>query len=152
MVLDSRNDREGAPQGGSRSREIPLRWMLRLLCVCVPIFAVATAMHKGVRAATDAEAGKDARQAYQSKVAASYSYKFGSGTPFLPSNLTTDNGQFIQPESYLTAAYCGHCHQASAAQWRESAHSNSNRTPWYQRNVQLLKAEKGTEFMRHCEG
>ena len=128
------------------------RWTLRAACVVVSLLAVATALHRPVRAGSEAEAAKDARQVYQSKVAAYYSYKFGSASPFLPSNATTDTGDFIQPDNYLTANYCGHCHQASAAQWRQTAHANSNRAPWYQRNVQLLKAEKGTEFTRHCEG
>ncbi len=119
-----------------------------LLC----LVAVTAAVRGSVHAGTEQEAAKDARQTYHSKVAAYYSYKFGAGSPFLPSNATTDNGQFLEPSSFPTAAYCGHCHQASMQQWRESAHSNSNRPPWYQRNVQLLKAEKGTEYMRHCEG
>ncbi len=125
---------------------------LRILCGLLCAIAVATAIHRPVRAGTEAETAKDGRQVYQSKVAAYYNYKFGSGSPFLPSNATTDTGDFIQPDSYLTANYCGHCHQAAAAQWRQTAHANSNRAPWYQRNVQLLKAEKGTEHMRHCEG
>src|SRR5579875_2511123 len=128
------------------------RWQIRSLCVLACLLSGAAALRQGVHAGSGEEAAKDARQTYQSKVASYYSYKFGSGTPFLPSNATTDTGQFMEPSAFPTAAYCGHCHQAAAAQWRESAHANSNRPTWYQRNVQLLKAEKGTEFMRHCEG
>ena len=116
------------------------------------MLAAAAALRQGVRASSAEEAARDARQTYQSKVASSYSYKFGAGSPFLPSNATTDTGQFLEPSAFPTAAYCGHCHQASEAQWRQSAHANSNRPVWYQRNIQLLKAEKGTEYMRHCEG
>src|SRR5579875_3407820 len=128
------------------------RWQIRSLCVLACLLSGAAALRQGVHAGSGEEAAKDARQTYQSKVAAYYSYKFGSGTPFLPSNATTDTGQFIDSSAFPTAAYCGHCHQAAEAQWRQSAHANSNRPTWYQRNVQLLKAEKGTEFMRHCEG
>ncbi len=128
------------------------RWIICLVAVAICLLLAATGMQQGVRAGTEVEAAKDARQVYQSKVAAYYSYKFGAGTPFLPSNATTDTGQFVEPGNFNSAAYCGHCHQASAAQWRESAHANANRAPWYQRNVQLLKAEKGAEPMRHCEG
>ena len=73
-------------------------------------------------------------------------------THFLPSNATTDTGEFIDPKSFPTAKYCGHCHQEAHTQWRESAHSNSNRPSWYLRNVDLLKTEKGVEYTRHCEG
>jgi tetratricopeptide (TPR) repeat protein len=66
--------------------------------------------------------------------------------------MQTDNGQFINPASFPTAQYCGRCHREAQHQWRESAHSNANRVPWYLRNVGLLNAEKGIEFSRHCEG
>ena len=81
-----------------------------------------------------------------------YSYKFGPEAPFLPSNATTDTGEFLDPSAFPTAAYCGHCHQDSHAQWQQSAHANSFRPPWYQRNVNLLRTEKGVEYTRHCEG
>ncbi len=128
------------------------RWLLRILIVSLCLAMAAVSLRRGVHAGTEEETAQSARQAYQSKVASDYSYKFGPGSPFLPSNATTDTGQFLNPNSFPTAAYCGHCHQAAQEQWRQSAHANSNRTPWYQRNVQLLKAEKGTEYMRHCEG
>ena len=105
-----------------------------------------------VRAGTEADAAAAARHAYSEKIAAAYSNRFGKGQFFLPSNLTTDNGEFIDPKSFPTAQYCGHCHQESHKEWRESAHSNANRAPWYLRNVQLLDDEKGVEYSRHCEG
>jgi hypothetical protein len=71
---------------------------------------------------------------------------------FLPSNATTDTGEFIDPKSFLTAKYCGHCHQAAYAQWRQTAHANSFRAPWYIKNVNLLMRGKGIEYARHCEG
>ena len=129
-----------------------VRWPIRALCTVALVLAAAAAMRRGVRAGTDEQTGKDQRQAYQARVAAYYSYRFGSGKPFLPSEATTDTGDFIESSAFPTAAYCGHCHQAAQAQWRQSAHANSNRPTWYQRNVQLLKAEKGTEYMHHCEG
>ncbi len=102
--------------------------------------------------ATDDDTHAAARTAYNTKTAAIYNYKFGITSPFLPSNATTDTGAFIDPKDFPTAAYCGHCHQAAHAQWRESVHSNSNRVPYYLRNVNLLAAEKGIAFTRHCEG
>jgi tetratricopeptide (TPR) repeat protein len=105
-----------------------------------------------VKAGTDADAAAVARHAYTQQVAAKYDYRFGKEHPFLPSNMETDTGEFIDPKSFPTAQYCGHCHQEAHTQWRQSAHSNSNRAPWYLRNVNLLNTQKGIEFSRHCEG
>ncbi len=106
----------------------------------------------GVKASSEHEEAVAARHEYSEKIAQKYSDRFSESNHFLPSNMTTDNGEFIDPKSFPTAQYCGHCHQDSHQQWRESAHSNSNRAPWYLRNVELLNKEKGVEFSRHCEG
>ena len=121
---------------------------LLLVAVALGLWTVP----RGVRAGSEAEAHADARTAYTEKISATYNFRYGKNSAFLPSNLTTDNGQFIDPKDFPTAQYCGHCHQASHQQWRESAHSNSNRAPWYLKNVDLLNKEKGIEFSRHCEG
>ncbi len=92
------------------------------------------------------------RTVYSQSTAEHYNYRFGANQPFLPSLATTDTGEFINSKSFLSAKYCGHCHQEAHAEWRQSAHANSFRTPWYTRNVNLLMAEKGIEFARHCEG
>ena len=124
-----------------------------LWAIAVVLLGVAVGPRLGhVHAGSADEEAQTARRAYQAKTASSYSYKFTAGSAFLPSNATTDTGEFLDASGFPTAAYCGHCHQASHAQWRESAHANSNRPPWYQRNVNLLKAEKGVEYTRHCEG
>jgi tetratricopeptide (TPR) repeat protein len=96
--------------------------------------------------------GDAAQQAYSQAVASQYKTSFGADKPFLPSNATTDTGEFIDPKSVPTAAYCGHCHEESHAQWQQSAHANSFRAPWYIKNVDLLKKQKGVEATRHCEG
>jgi tetratricopeptide (TPR) repeat protein len=114
--------------------------------------ACVLAVPRAVRAGTEQQAEADARTAYSQKIAKDYTSRFGPEHPFLPSNMTTDNGQFIDPKSFPTAQYCAHCHQETHAQWRQSAHSNSNRAPWYLRNVNLLNAEKGINYSRHCEG
>ena len=107
---------------------------------------------KGVKASSEADAAAAARLAYNEKIAASYNYRFGKTLPFVPSNATTEGGEFMDPKLFLTAAYCGHCHQESHQQWRESAHSNANRVPYYLKNVALLNDSKGVEYSRHCEG
>ena len=89
---------------------------------------------------------------FHNSAAARYNYAFGKESPFLPSNAMSANGQFLDPKSFPTAKYCGHCHQEAHTEWRQSAHANSFRTPWYTKNVNLLTAEKGVEFTRHCEG
>jgi Flp pilus assembly protein TadD len=92
------------------------------------------------------------RSQYSQGIALHYNFRFGADKPFLPSNATTDTGEFIDPQSFPTAKYCGHCHQAAYAQWRQSAHANSFRAPWYIKNVNLLMKGKGIEYARHCEG
>lgn len=92
------------------------------------------------------------RAQYNAKVSARYDYRFGAGKPFLPSNATTDNGQFIQPGAFPTAKYCGHCHEATYHQWRQSLHANSFREPFYLNNANLLNHTQGIEYSRHCEG
>ena len=89
---------------------------------------------------------------FHDSVASRYNYAFGKESPFLPSNATSANGQFLSPKSFYTAQYCGHCHQEAYHQWRQSVHSNSFRAPWYLKNVNLLIDEKGVQFSRHCEG
>ncbi len=92
------------------------------------------------------------QSAYSKSVSEHYNFRFGTDKPFLPSNATTESGEFISPGSYPTAEYCGHCHQAAHAEWRETAHANAFRNPWYVKNVNMLAKEKGIEFTRHCEG
>ena len=92
------------------------------------------------------------RSAYSQTVSEHYNFRFGAGEPFLPSLATTDTGEFIDPKSFPTAKYCGHCHQEAYAEWRQTAHANSFRAPWYVKNVNLLMNGKGIEFARHCEG
>lgn len=98
------------------------------------------------------EDGVAARKIYSGKIAAKYYAHFDEASPFLPSNATTDTGEFIDPKTVPTAAYCAHCHQESHRQWRQSSHANSFRAPWYQKNVNLLINTKGVEYSRHCEG
>src|ERR1039458_5525805 len=89
---------------------------------------------------------------FHDSVASRYNYAFGKEAPFLPSNATSSNGQFLSPKSFYSAQYCGHCHQEAYRQWRQSVHSNSFRAPWYLKNVNLLIDEKGVQYSRHCEG
>jgi len=127
------------------------RWPLRVLPVILFMAGAGTVLHT-VHADSESDAAEAARHAYEQKTAAHYNNRFGASEHFLPSNATTDTGEFIDQKNFATAKYCGHCHREAHTQWRESAHSNSNRPIWYLRNVNLLTAEKGVEFTRHCEG
>src|SRR5262249_37383562 len=80
-----------------------------------------------------------------------YHLPFGSN-PFLPSQATTDDQRFIPSSAFLPASYGAGCHKDIHRQWRESAHANSFREPFYLRNVELLNTTKGIESSRHCEG
>lgn len=102
--------------------------------------------------ATNDETNAADRPAYSQAVKEHYNSRFGADQPFLPSNAVTDTGEFINPKSFPTAKYCGHCHQEAHAEWRQSVHANSFRAPWYVKNVNMLINGKGIEYARHCEG
>ncbi|MGA7159303.1 MAG: tetratricopeptide repeat protein [Acidobacteriaceae bacterium] len=123
--------------------------------VLLPGLLVAGALHAQSSYGTsvrDSHPASSATSAYSKEVSQHYDYRFGKNMPFLPSNATTETGGFISPNSFPTAEYCGRCHQASYKQWRETAHANSFRNPWYIKNVNMLMTEKGIEYTRHCEG
>jgi tetratricopeptide (TPR) repeat protein len=126
-----------------------------LLAACAMLLAAGFSLQarhvEQVHAASDDPAPAP-QSSYSQSVAEHYNYRFGADKPFLPSNGTTDTGQFIDPKSFLTAKYCGHCHQEAHAEWRQTAHANAFRAPWYVKNVNALRKEKGVEYTRHCEG
>ncbi len=83
--------------------------------------------------------------------ASGYDFHFGPN-PFLPSQAKLDAGGFLSPSDFASAEWCGKCHTDIYRQWRESAHANSFREPFYVKNVNLLIDSKGIEYTRHCEG
>ncbi len=82
--------------------------------------------------------------------ASHYDLRFGEN-PYLPGNASADFPGFLKPEEVPSAAYCGHCHKEVHHEWRQSAHANSFRTPWYVKNVAQLATDKGVAYTRHCE-
>ena len=88
---------------------------------------------------------------YNKMIGETYDYRFGKDKPFSPSNATTSDGKFIKAEDFTSAARCGTCHTDAHPQWRESAHANSFREPFYQKNVKDLISQKDIAFTRHCE-
>jgi tetratricopeptide (TPR) repeat protein len=146
-----------------------LKTALRRWLPIASIAVLSLSVAWGVRAATEDPAPNSAASnepaaytapagitgpttAFHDSVAARYNYAFGKDAPFLPSNATSSNGQFLSPKSFPTAQYCGHCHQEAYHQWRQSVHANSFRAPWYLKNVNMMIDEKGVQFSRHCEG
>ncbi len=138
------------------SAMLPQRSFLRIACLlALALLAEAAAyilITDKTRPAYAADDAAAARTAYSQSVAAHYNMTFGAGKPFFPSNATTDNGEFIDPKSFPTAEYCGHCHQQVYAEWRQSVHANAFRNPWYVKNVNMFINERGIEYSRHCEG
>jgi Tfp pilus assembly protein PilF len=87
---------------------------------------------------------------YSEEISRTYDFKFGPN-PFAPGNATSATGTFIPGEKFIPSARCGACHTDAHAQWRQSAHGNAFREPFYQKNVKDLQSQKGIEFTRHCE-
>ena len=88
---------------------------------------------------------------YQSWIVGTYDYRFGRERPFAPSNADTEDGKFIAGQDFIPSSRCAKCHTDAHPQWRESAHANSFREPFYQKNVTDLIRQKNIAFTRHCE-
>jgi hypothetical protein len=91
-----------------------------------------------------------AESEYNAQILQNYDLKFGPN-PFAPSNASTTTGTFIPGDMFVSAKRCGTCHTDAHAQWRQSAHGNAFREPFYQKNVKDIQNQKGLEFTRHCE-
>jgi tetratricopeptide (TPR) repeat protein len=108
-----------------------------LVMACVALLIAASEDRSG------APPANDARQQYK--------YPFGD-SPFLPSQAKAETEGFIAASQFPTAEYCSKCHEDVHQQWRQSAHANSFRAPFYKKNVDMLISQKGIEYTRHCEG
>jgi tetratricopeptide (TPR) repeat protein len=91
-----------------------------------------------------------ATSTYTEEISKTYDFKFGPN-PFAPSNASSATGTFIPGDKFIPSSRCGTCHTDAHAQWRQSAHGNAFREPFYQKNVKDLQSQKGIEFTRHCE-
>jgi tetratricopeptide (TPR) repeat protein len=126
----------------------PRNQTLFLILCCVGIAALLAGLLM-VGPNARAEIGGSS-SAYAEEVAKTYDFRFGPN-PFSPSNAATTTGTFIPPEMFLPSTRCGTCHTDAHAQWRQSAHGNAFREPFYQKNVKDLQSQRGIEFTRHCE-
>src|ERR1700749_4082188 len=87
---------------------------------------------------------------YRETVLKNYDFRFGKN-PFAPSNASSTTGTFIPGSKFIPAARCANCHADAHAQWRQSAHGNAFREPFYQRNVKDIISQKDIAYTRHCE-
>ena len=88
---------------------------------------------------------------YNLWISENYDYRFGKDKPISLSNATTFDGQFINGEDFISSSRCAKCHTDTHPPWRESAHSNAFREPFYQKNVDDLIKQRNIAFTRHCE-
>jgi Tfp pilus assembly protein PilF len=118
--------------------------------LCLVVVALVSAfLFRSATATTFPEVDKN-EGTYAAEIARTYDFKFGPN-PFAPGNATTTTGTFIPGDMFVLAKRCGTCHTDAHAQWRQSAHGNAFREPFYQKNVKDLQSQKGIEFTRHCE-
>jgi Tfp pilus assembly protein PilF len=130
--------------------------MNRITCrifVLVLLFAPSSVLFlHTTHGAEDARAQEAAvRRAYADKVREHYSFPFATGNISMPGNAAAEGKDFLEPDAFPDARYCGHCHQEAYRQWRQALHSNSFRTPFYRNSVNILLRTKGVEFARHCD-
>src|SRR2546421_528657 len=134
------------------NRTIPQSRLAAVKLALLALTAVASLCSFG-RASASGE-GDDQKKAapprYEELVLKSYDLRFGQN-PFAPSNATSTTGTFIPGSKFLPASRCANCHGDAHAQWRQSAHGNAFREPFYQRNVKDIIAQKNIAYTRHCE-
>ena len=115
---------------------------LLAIAVVTGIWTVAS------RAQTDE---RSERKEYTARISETYNFRFGKDKPSAPGSAMVRDGGFIQPEAFLPATYCAHCHAEAYSQWRQALHSNSFRTPFYRTSVNILARTRGIEYTRHCD-
>src|SRR5437588_3677201 len=141
MFLVERNNSQSVAHQSRRS-------IARLACLILLALAVLEFARGRHAAANPVNDGN--QNTYAAEISATYDFKFGPN-PFAPSNATTTTGTFIPGEMFVSSKRCGVCHTDAHVQWRQSAHGNAFREPFYQKNVKDLQTQKGIEFTRHCE-
>src|SRR3982750_930213 len=135
------------------SQEASKRFILLVFIVVLVAFFARGAWATGAIGPADNSNSVSAEEAvkkYNEEISRNYDFKFGQN-PFAPSNATTVTGGFIPGDQFVSSTRCAQCHTDAHAQWRQSAHGNAFREPFYQKNVRDLISQRGIEFTRHCE-
>src|ERR1051325_11108206 len=114
------------------------------------VFAITCVVTRTARVASISGADTPPDENYVAQISKTYDFKFGPN-PFAPGNATTTTGTFIPGEMFVPSKRCGTCHTDDHAQWRQAAHGNAFREPFYQKNVKDIQTQKGIEYTRHCE-
>lgn len=140
-----------APRTGrARGRELMMRLSLIVFAVLAVALVVRSVTAVDNKVSDGAGSSADADLKYNEDISKDYDFKFGTN-PFAPSNATTSTGKFMPGSKFITSARCAECHTDAHEQWSQSAHRNSFREPFYQKNVKDLISQRGIEFTRHCE-
>lgn len=140
-----------APRTGrARGRELVVRLALILFAVVAVALVVRRATAVDHKESNGGNSSAEADLKYNEDISKDYDFKFGSN-PFAPSNATTATGKFMPGSKFIASARCAECHTDAHEQWSQSAHRNSFREPFYQKNVKDLISQRGIEFTRHCE-
>ena len=133
-----------------RARNLRRRSLAFVAVLSFLIVVAITCVTRTVQLAPIPDGDKPSDENYTSQISKTYDFKFGPN-PFAPGNATTTTGTFIPGDMFVPAKRCGNCHTDAHAQWRQSAHGNAFREPFYQKNVKDLQTQKGIEYTRHCE-
>ena len=68
----------------------------------------------------------------------------GASSPFAPSSATTNTGDTIPADFFLTSETCGRCHADIYEQWNASAHHFSSfNNQWYRRSIEYMQGGGG---------
>ncbi len=77
----------------------------------------------------------------------------GASSPFAPSSATTNTGDTIPADFFLTSETCGRCHADIYEQWNGSAHHFSSfNNQWYRRSIEYMQEVVGTRPSKWCAG
>jgi tetratricopeptide (TPR) repeat protein len=127
-------------------------WFRRLSIIVLLLAGTSAFVWRSTRGADDPRLKEaDHRKAYADGIRKTYSFSFAKDNISLPGNAAVEGNDFLEPDAFPDAAYCGHCHEEAYTQWRQALHSNSFRTPFYRTSVNILIRTKGIEFARHCD-
>jgi Tfp pilus assembly protein PilF len=123
---------------------------VKIMLLGLAALALFCSLGRAASAGGDDDKKKAAPPSYEELVLKSYDLRFGKN-PFAPSNASSASGTFIPGSKFISATRCAVCHGDAHAQWRQSAHGNAFREPFYQKNVKDIIAQKNIAHTRHCE-
>ena len=126
-------------------------WPVRTCLIAVLVAGLAAPM---LRAARDAEWQLAYRIENPVRPPVSMTEEGGGpSSPFSPSSATTNTGDTIPANFFLTSETCARCHRDIYDQWNSSAHHFSSfNNQWYRRSIEYMQDVVGTEPSKLCAG